>query len=71
MTRPGMADGRCFTTYIPNCQLNNNIQNRNNIQSNNEYRLFLQTNASEFIEQLQKVCISDETKICSKNCAPN
>tara|TARA_B100001094_G_scaffold256001_1_gene255099 strand:- start:1819 stop:2034 length:216 start_codon:yes stop_codon:yes gene_type:complete len=70
MVRPGMQDSRCFTSYLPNCQLNNNIQARNNIETNNEYRMFLQQHATEFIEQLEKVCFSDETKICNKNCKP-
>ena len=64
-----MSDGRCFTSYIPNCQLNNNVQSRNSINSNNEYRVFLQKNADSFMQQMRKICISEETKICNKGCA--
>lgn len=63
-----MSDGRCFTSYIPNCQLNNNIRDRNNVESNNEYRIFLQKNADSFMDQMRKICISEETKICNKGC---
>ena len=69
MVRPGMSDARCFASYIPNCQLNNNIQERNKIDSNNEYRAFLQKNADSFMKQMEKVCFSDDTKICNKGCA--
>lgn len=63
--RPGMADGRCFTTYIPDCELNNNIQNRNNISNSSEYRRFLQTNATTLMDNLKDACVNDDTKTCN------
>lgn len=50
MPRPGMADGRAFTSYVPNCQLNNNIQNANNISNNKDYRSFIQLNGDKLMK---------------------
>ena len=40
--RPGMSDGRAFTSYVSSCQLNENIKESNNIQTDSAYRQFLQ-----------------------------
>ena len=48
-----------FTTYIPICQLNENIQARNNINSNSEYRAFLQRNGSQIREQMHVMCATN------------
>lgn len=60
MTRPGMSDGRAFTSYVPNCEYNFNIQKTYDIKSNNEYREFLQQNASEVKQQMRTFSFSDE-----------
>ena len=71
MPRPGMSDGRCFTSYIANCQLNDNIQIRNNIANDAQYRRFLQENATQLMTQMGDVCFSDDTKLCNAGCADN
>jgi hypothetical protein len=62
--RPGMSDGRCFTTYLPNAQMDANIQESNSISSNHAYRTFLQTNAVKFMEDMDKMCINKAAKDC-------
>jgi hypothetical protein len=61
-TRLGMADERCFTTYIPNCYLNDSIARQVgvNIQDGHAYRKFLQENTDTLIAQFSipsKDCI--------------
>lgn len=53
---PGMQDGRCFTSYLPNCQLNENIMTRNNISNNISYKDFLQSNADVIMDNLKSIC---------------
>ena len=65
MTLPGMSDGRCFTSVIPNCQLNENLKKRFEVKSNNEYRRFLQDNADEIIDQMKKVCKESSKLECT------
>lgn len=52
-TRLGMADGRCFTTNLPNSFLNDSIAKQLgiNIQDGHAYRKFLQDNADTLIQQ--------------------
>ncbi len=54
MSRPGMSDGRAFTSYIPNCQLNNNIQIQNKIVNNKDYRSFIQHNGDQLMKDFSK-----------------
>ena len=67
--RPGMADGRCFTSYISNCQMNDNIMSRNDISNDANYRRFLQSNAEKLMTQMSDVCFSNDTKLCETGCA--
>ena len=62
MTLPGMSDGRCFTSFISNCQLNENIRVKNNKMSNNEYRMFLQENAEQIMSDFKNICGNEATK---------
>lgn len=50
-TRFGMADGRCFTTNIPNVILNDVIAQKVgiDIQDGHAYRKFLQEHADELL----------------------
>ena len=64
MTLPGMSDGRCLTSFITNCQLNNNIKSRNKLKTNNEYREFLQTNAEQLMSDFKNICNSETEKEC-------
>lgn len=45
------ADGRAFTSFQPNCELNRGLKEAYNIQNNYTYRLFLQRNASKLMQQ--------------------
>lgn len=65
MTLPGMSDGRCFTSIIPNCQLNENLKKKFNITSDNEYRIYLQENADDIIRQFKKVCNDTSVMECT------
>ena len=65
MTLPGMSDGRCFTSVIPNCQLNENLKKRFNITSNNDYRIYLQENAEQIMNQMKKVCNDSSVLECT------
>ena len=51
MTRPGMQDARCFTSYQPNCELNSKMKSLNNLNTNAEYRQFLQKCAYQYRRQ--------------------
>lgn len=45
-----MADGRIFTDYEPNCELNNSIQETNDIKNSYLYRQYLIKNANTIID---------------------
>jgi hypothetical protein len=57
MTRPGMADGRCFTTYLPSGILNAQMQKQFNVGTGPQYRTFLQENAQQIKEEMRKMSI--------------
>ena len=65
MTRPGMQDARCFTSYKPNCELNLKMKSLNNIKTNGEYRQFLQQNADSIMNQMQTMCGHGDQFYCS------
>lgn len=67
MTRPGMSDGRCFTSYTSNCELNKKMMREDNITNNNDYRRFLQENADSIIKKQSEICVTNAYKEC-KNC---
>lgn len=50
MVRPGMSDGRAFTSYESNCQMNMTTMNELKITDNNMYRKFLQDNAERIMK---------------------
>ena len=49
MPRPGMSDGRVFTNYSSNCELNNNMQNGST--NNVEYKKYIQNNAQTIMDK--------------------
>ena len=49
MPRPGMSDGRSFTSYLPNCQLNMNLQESKNISNNVDYKEYIQKNSKKML----------------------
>ena len=65
MTRPGMQDARCFTSYQPNCELNSKMKSLNNVKTNAEYRQFLQKNADSIMNQMQTMCKHSDQFYCS------
>ena len=71
MSRPGMTDSRCFTSYVSNCQLNENIQNLNNLQNDSQYRAFLQKNATKIIDSFSNVCSKSAADLCPSGCGNN
>lgn len=55
MVLPGMSDGRMFTIYTTNCQMNKDIMKALNINSENEYREVLQSDEiSKKLNNLEK-----------------
>ena len=58
---PRMDDARHFTDYRPVCDINNSIKSDNEIENSQNYRLFLQENASQLIESNRKFA-------CMMNC---
>lgn len=50
MVRPGMSDGRAFTSYESNCQMNMLNMHALKTTDNNVYRKYLQDNAETLIK---------------------
>ena len=46
-----MADGRLFTDYRPNCEMNRYIESGNKIRNTHDYRLFLSRNAERLMDK--------------------
>jgi len=49
-----MSDGRAFTSYVSNCQYNNELIRQQNIQDSNAYRKYLQDNADVILNSLKQ-----------------
>lgn len=60
---PIMEDGRNYATFVPACQLNNQIQSNAGIESNFAYRRYLINNAVELMKTNQVVAC-DNTGPC-------
>lgn len=58
-----MDDSRLFTNYLPNSKLNTYVTKINNITDNDQYRIFLQKNASKIMENEKKFI--EDNKKCS------
>ena len=50
MTRPGMSDGRAFTNYSSNCQINMNVQSQTGSLNNVDYKTYVQNNAQKIMD---------------------
>tara|TARA_Y100000816_G_C25926587_1_gene483159 strand:+ start:586 stop:825 length:240 start_codon:yes stop_codon:yes gene_type:complete len=59
MTKPGMSDGRVFTTFIPNCKYNDMIKEKYKKMNNNEYRIFLQENAEKVMNDMKTMSMQN------------
>ncbi len=57
-----MADGRAFTSYIPNCELNVMLQKKYGITDLHAYRYYLQQNAQDVMNETR--ITTDECKLC-------
>tara|TARA_Y100000816_G_C26062804_1_gene558250 strand:+ start:945 stop:1178 length:234 start_codon:yes stop_codon:yes gene_type:complete len=64
MTLPGMSDGRCFTSFISSCKLNENIKRSVNVSNNNSYRQFLQDNADVIMSDFETICNKESQSEC-------
>ena len=64
MVLPGMSDGRCFTSVISNCQLNENLKKNFKSKTNNDYRLFLQKNANSIMKEMKNLCKKNAKNEC-------
>lgn len=51
MVRPGMSDGRVFTNYHANCQVNNEVQKTTGSTTNVDYKAYIQANAQQIMDQ--------------------
>lgn len=60
MPRPGMSDGRVFTNYSSNCELNNNVKSGNST-NNVEYKKYIQNNAQKVMDQFTSSVPSPKT----------
>lgn len=58
-----MDDSRLFTNYLPNSKLNTYVSKINNITNNDQYRIFLQKNASKIMDNEKKFI--EDNKKCS------
>lgn len=65
MTLPGMSDGRCFTSFIPNCQMNEFFKNKYSSASNNDYRQYLQENAINIMNEFKHTCENETVEECT------
>lgn len=61
---PLMSDKRLFTNYYDNDIFNQSIRVMNNINDNHDYRLFLQSNASELMNREREFNLQVNT--CNK-----
>lgn len=65
-----MEDGRLFTNYLTNANLENKISQNNNLKTNEDYRKFLKSNASRIMEH-NKLEQHNQTYKYSPNNDPN
>jgi len=57
-----MADGRIFTSYLTNCQLNSALQQKYGKNDIHAYRQFLQNNAEQVMKDTRVG--TDDCKFC-------
>ena len=57
-----MADGRVFTSYLPNCDLNYALQKNYGTSNLHSYRYFLQQNAEKVMKDTR--IGTDDCKLC-------
>lgn len=57
-------DGRAFTDYNPNCQLNQMLQKKYNLNNSHEFRYFLQRNAEQVMKDLAECEPKRDCEFC-------
>ena len=57
-----MSDGRVFTSYLTNCQLDAALQKKYGVNDIHAYRQFLQQNAEKVMKDTQ--IYTDDCKLC-------
>ena len=58
------ADGRAFTDYYPNCQMNRDIQEQYGLTNTYDFRQFLQRNADALRNQDRSFAYRKNILIC-------
>ena len=72
-----MSDGRLVTNYVDNDVFNQYIAKSNKLKTSNEYRAWLQKNASSVMNRerahltKKNTCNLDGKKLCNYCCAPS
>lgn len=54
---PSLADGRSFTSYLSASQYNETLKEKFGLENENQYRLFLQANADDALQQTRKLTV--------------
>lgn len=57
-----MSDGRAFTSFLPNCELNSVLQKQYGTKDAHAYRYYLQQNAEKVMKDTS--IGTDECKFC-------
>jgi hypothetical protein len=57
-----MSDGRVFTSYLPNCELNRALQQNYGTNDVHSYRYYLQQNAEKVMQDTK--IGTDDCKFC-------
>lgn len=58
-----MSDGRCFTSYIANGILNENMQKEFNVASGPGFRSYLQQNGKNVMDEFKKMSVEQEVEL--------
>lgn len=59
-----MADSRCFTSYLPNCDQENIVRKRLNVADGFAYRQLLQNCPDKVINELRRVSVCTRFDKC-------
>jgi hypothetical protein len=65
---PLMEDGRFLTSYVRGRVVDQYIRNINNIDSAHNYKLFLQDNTIQILNNLSKSLANNNTCVVNDNC---
>ena len=61
--RPGMSDGRCFTSYLSSGILNENIQKEFKVVSGPDFRTYLQQNGKNIMNEFKKMSVEQDVEL--------